>query len=177
MAQGFSPDTASDVAKRQSRRVLVWLRGPGLRAASAVTLTVGHQLRRNLVARRLLSLPHALVAIWVVILLWGEYWVFDGKVETCNWDHWEQWVSHRRRVAQLRSAQCDTNGRNHSLAQGNTSSPSGPYRRPSNNRPSFVSRPPLAALRADRHTHRQLPPTRLQGAPEPPAPGQRLFPR
>ncbi|ATY63181.1 manganese ion homeostasis (Fr) [Cordyceps militaris] len=91
MARGFDLDSASDAAKLQARRALSWLQGPGLRAATAVTLTVAHHARRNLVARRIFSLPHALVAIWIVILLWGERWVFDSKVESCSWDHWESW--------------------------------------------------------------------------------------
>lgn len=93
MARGFSPDRASDKAKLQAQKTLAWLQGPGLRAATAVALTAAHHIRRNLVARRLLSLPHALVAIWIVILFWGERWVFDSKVESCSWDHWESWVS------------------------------------------------------------------------------------
>ncbi|KAM3433800.1 hypothetical protein MY4824_005794 [Beauveria thailandica] len=91
MARGFDHNSASDVAQRQAQRALAWLQGPGFRAATAVILTVAHQVRRNLVARRLFSLPHALVAIWIVILFWGERWVFDSKVENCSWDHWEQW--------------------------------------------------------------------------------------
>lgn len=94
MARSFSPDSPADLAKLQARRALSWLQGPGLRVATAVILVIANQVRRNLTARRLLSLPHALVAIWIVILLWGENWIFDSKVETCQWDHWEKWVSN-----------------------------------------------------------------------------------
>ena len=51
------------------------------------------QLRRNLVARRLLSFPHLIVAGWIFVLLWGERWVFEARVESCAWERWEDWVS------------------------------------------------------------------------------------
>ncbi|KAH8813204.1 hypothetical protein F5884DRAFT_832745 [Xylogone sp. PMI_703] len=41
--------------------------------------------------RHLLSLPHALVVIWVIALLWGERWVFQSAVEECEWSNWERW--------------------------------------------------------------------------------------
>lgn len=47
---------------------------------------------RNLAPRRLLSFPHALVLVWMVILLWGERWVFESKVDDCAWKKWEKWV-------------------------------------------------------------------------------------
>lgn len=40
---------------------------------------------------RLLSFPHLLVAMWVFVLLWGERWVFESRVDHCDWDRWEQW--------------------------------------------------------------------------------------
>lgn len=51
------------------------------------------RLRRNMTARRIFSFPHFLVGFWLLLLLWGEYWVFDHRVEDCRWDNWEQWVS------------------------------------------------------------------------------------
>lgn len=53
------------------------------------------QLRRNLTYTRLVSFPHLLVGLWVVVLLWGERWVFHTKVESCHWGNWEKWVSTR----------------------------------------------------------------------------------
>lgn len=60
-------------------------------------------VRRNLALHRLFSFPHVLVAVWMLVLLWGERWVFHTSVESCNWDNWEKWVSYsgqwlRRRV-------------------------------------------------------------------------------
>ncbi|KAM3086117.1 hypothetical protein ACMFMF_000072 [Clarireedia jacksonii] len=43
--------------------------------------------------RRLLSLPHLLVAIWIVALMYGERWVFEKSVQACAWDNWERWPS------------------------------------------------------------------------------------
>lgn len=71
-----------------------WTYGSGRRRHTAWTLAVkgGHQLRRNMVRRRLLSFPHLLVGLWIVVLLWGERWTFASKVGRCDWDHWEDWV-------------------------------------------------------------------------------------
>lgn len=42
--------------------------------------------------RRLLSLPHLLVVVWALVLLWGERWVFQSSIEACEWRKWERWV-------------------------------------------------------------------------------------
>jgi len=47
---------------------------------------------RNWHPRRLLSLPHLFVAVWLVLLLWGERWVFQSSIEACGWGKWERWV-------------------------------------------------------------------------------------
>ncbi|KAI1326955.1 hypothetical protein F5Y16DRAFT_216938 [Xylariaceae sp. FL0255] len=60
-------------------------------SASGIARKGMFQLRRNIVRRRLLSFPHLLVALWAVVLLWGERWTFATKVQTCDWDHWEDW--------------------------------------------------------------------------------------
>lgn len=52
------------------------------------------QVHRNLALHRLVSFPHVLVAVWMLVLLWGERWVFHTSVESCNWDNWEKWVSY-----------------------------------------------------------------------------------
>lgn len=43
--------------------------------------------------RRLLSLPHLFVLLWLVLLLWGERWAFERAVSACEWRKWESWVS------------------------------------------------------------------------------------
>lgn len=42
--------------------------------------------------RRLLCLPHFFVGLWLVLLLWGERWVFQDSIKACRWDNWERWV-------------------------------------------------------------------------------------
>jgi hypothetical protein len=38
------------------------------------------------------NLPHALVAVWLFMLLWGERWVFQSALQQCRWEGWERWV-------------------------------------------------------------------------------------
>ncbi|KAI0505697.1 hypothetical protein F5B22DRAFT_626932 [Xylaria bambusicola] len=73
------------------RRLRAYGNGRGRHSAWKLAVRGGHQLRRNLVRRRLLSFPHLLVALWVFVLLWGERWTFASKVNSCDWDHWEDW--------------------------------------------------------------------------------------
>ncbi|RKF53569.1 Cell division control protein 1 [Golovinomyces cichoracearum] len=40
---------------------------------------------------RLLTLPHFCIAFWIVLLLWGEVWVFRSNVKQCDWSRWEIW--------------------------------------------------------------------------------------
>ncbi|KAL3958463.1 hypothetical protein ACCO45_006625 [Purpureocillium lilacinum] len=64
--------------------------------AGTLSLAALHQLRRNLAPRRLFSFPHALFVIWVIILLWGERWVFETKIADCDWHTWEHWPKEAR---------------------------------------------------------------------------------
>jgi hypothetical protein len=52
------------------------------------------QAKVNWNPARLLSLPHLFVTIWVLLLLWGERWVFERSISRCEWGKWERWVSH-----------------------------------------------------------------------------------
>jgi hypothetical protein len=70
-----------------------WAMGPGRKTATRVALRIADRIKQNLAPRRLFSFPHLLVACWFVVLLWGERWVFETKVDSCDWDHWEKWVS------------------------------------------------------------------------------------
>ena len=65
---------------------------------SAVS-TRGSRIPRSLRAwtsngswRHLFSLPHLLVLVWALVLLYGERWVFEEAVQACAWDGWERWV-------------------------------------------------------------------------------------
>jgi hypothetical protein len=64
---------------RVSARIPIWLRQVVVRECNW---------------RRLFSLPHLLVAIWTVALMYGERWVFEKSVQECAWDNWERWVSY-----------------------------------------------------------------------------------
>ncbi|KAG5952639.1 hypothetical protein E4U53_000333 [Claviceps sorghi] len=77
--------------RTRSRAVLAWVCGPGREMVAAVAARTAHQIRRNLVARRVFCFPHFLFLFWMVILLWGERWVFDSKVQRCEWRNWEKW--------------------------------------------------------------------------------------
>ncbi|KAL5876873.1 hypothetical protein ACKVWC_006032 [Pyricularia oryzae] len=78
-------------AVRSVRFLWRFTKGPGRVMAINGLSRSSHQLKRNLVARRILSFPHLLVVFWVIVLLWGERWVFHNKVNQCHWDKWEKW--------------------------------------------------------------------------------------
>lgn len=86
-------NTAQRRARLLAGRGLAWVTtGPGKRLAAEYGTRTARRVRVNLQPRRVWSFPHLLVLLWVVILLWGERWVFDSKVDRCAWDHWERWV-------------------------------------------------------------------------------------
>ena len=70
-----------------------WIKGPGMHRATVAAAAVMRQVRRNLTARRLLSFPHLLALLWMLLLLWGERWIFTTHVGVCDWKNWEKWVS------------------------------------------------------------------------------------
>lgn len=76
----------------QWNSLLSFCRTRGKSTAWASLLQFAYQVRRNLALHRLLSFPHVLVAVWVVVMLWGERWVFHTTVERCAWENWEKWV-------------------------------------------------------------------------------------
>jgi hypothetical protein len=67
-------------------------RARGRRMAITTLRSSVHRLRQNMTYRRVVSFPHMLVLVWVVIMLWGERWAFHSKVESCRWEKWEKWV-------------------------------------------------------------------------------------
>jgi len=48
---------------------------------------------RKLSRRSIINVPNTLIAIWVLVLLWGERWVFQSSIKACDWKVWERWVS------------------------------------------------------------------------------------
>lgn len=95
-------DLRAFVAQLVRSLVRFW-RERGRRMAFAALLSLAHRLRQNLTYNRLLSFPHLLVAVWVVVLLWGERWAFHSKVESCHWSSWEKWVRHTHAQASNRA--------------------------------------------------------------------------
>lgn len=85
-------------AKQAAYQLRVWAAGPGKRIAITTGERVVRRLQRNLTSRRLLSFPHLLALFWFFVLLYGERWVFNSKVSSCDWDHWEKWVCSECRM-------------------------------------------------------------------------------
>lgn len=79
-------------ARHLAAMSLAWATGSGKHVVMHTGSRVAHRIRRNLTPQRLFSFPHLLVIFWMIILLWGERWVFDSKVDKCDWEHWEDWV-------------------------------------------------------------------------------------
>ncbi|PNP80025.1 hypothetical protein FNYG_06735 [Fusarium nygamai] len=78
-------------AQQTAHQLRLWALRPGKRLAASMGERIARRLRRNLTSRRLLSFPHLVVLFWMVVLLYGERWVFNSKVASCDWDHWEKW--------------------------------------------------------------------------------------
>ncbi|KUI54727.1 Cell division control protein 1 [Cytospora mali] len=79
--------------QRHWQQVLRFWNAKGKRATITMLLQTAHQLGRNLTPSRLFSIPHVLVILWVLVLMWGERWIFHTKVESCHWSNWEKWPS------------------------------------------------------------------------------------
>ncbi|KAK4192606.1 putative cell division control protein [Podospora australis] len=76
---------------RSIRSLIRFWRERGRRMTVAFLLSTARQIRRNLTYNRLFSIPHLLVGIWIIVLLWGERWAFHSQVESCHWSNWEHW--------------------------------------------------------------------------------------
>lgn len=85
-------DDCVAAARRSWRSLLRFCSTKGKKASWALLLETMRQLRRNMSTHRLVSIPHVLVLIWVLVMLWGERWVFHTTVERCRWGNWEKWV-------------------------------------------------------------------------------------
>ena len=78
--------------KSAARSLWRFWKGSGRQLALGFLVSMLRQVQHNLTMRRLFSFPHALVVVWVLLLLWGERWVFHSRVERCHWSSWENWV-------------------------------------------------------------------------------------
>ncbi|EGS19118.1 uncharacterized protein CTHT_0057430 [Thermochaetoides thermophila DSM 1495] len=61
------------------RSFMRFWRARGRRMAITTLRSSVHRLRQNMTYRRVVSFPHMLVLVWVVIMLWGERWAFHSK--------------------------------------------------------------------------------------------------
>ncbi|KAF6805289.1 manganese ion homeostasis [Colletotrichum sojae] len=82
-----------DAVKRLLRSIWAFLQTRGRRLATNMFWQAVWQVRQNFTARRLFSFPHLLVCMWMLLLLWGERWVFRSRVADCRWSNWENWPS------------------------------------------------------------------------------------
>ncbi|KAJ6172495.1 hypothetical protein N7470_001562 [Penicillium chermesinum] len=53
----------------------------------------GHDSRSlaRLVLRKILTVPNAVIIIWIYTLWWGERTVFQESTNACLWESWERW--------------------------------------------------------------------------------------
>jgi ethanolamine phosphate phosphodiesterase len=56
------------------------------------TLQNVRRASRRPTLRTFVNVPNAFIAFWVLLLLWGERWVFRSAVGQCRWESWERWV-------------------------------------------------------------------------------------
>lgn len=55
-------------------------------------LVKAQQRLMQLRPRDILDVRILVVALWALLLLWGERWVFSSNVGGCEWQDWETWV-------------------------------------------------------------------------------------
>lgn len=156
---------------------LQFLSTRGKQAAWEAVLQSTHQLQRNLSAQRIFSFPHALVLVWVLVLLWGEHWVFHTTVERCDWDNWEKWVSPHLPVRACLVVSFLWLTDHPSTANRGYATSSHIRRRPAADRPPLLPWPAVASKLFDHNDYRQLHAPILQPAAEAATPGHHLLPR
>ena len=73
-----------------------WLRTGRAFIVYRIQPVVGPKLRQwrleHWSGRKALSLVNVLIAVWFVLLYWGERRVYQSSVHQCQWDAWEDWV-------------------------------------------------------------------------------------
>lgn len=143
------------------QKILGWTKST---LANSHTLRVPrtlHEAQQRFHPRRLLNLPNAFIVIWILVLLWGERWVFEGSINECQWASWERWVS----LQLPRRLHTAANTKPFIATHSDTSSLDISCRS-AIDRPSFLPRPAMAALNAYDFTYRQLSQALLHPAPE-----------
>ncbi|KAL1305670.1 hypothetical protein AAFC00_007263 [Neodothiora populina] len=67
-----------------------------------------HQINlAHIIRRRILTIPTALILLWIWVLHWGERSAISDHVKACAWDQWEEWPAQARphRVVMLADPQ------------------------------------------------------------------------
>lgn len=70
----------------------------GAIAQFPTTLRNARRAARRPTLRSFVNIPNAFIAVWVLLLLWGERWAFHSAIKQCRWENWERWVSYLRDV-------------------------------------------------------------------------------
>ncbi|KAL5346229.1 hypothetical protein ACLOAV_008497 [Pseudogymnoascus australis] len=55
------------------------------------TLRNARRAARRPTLRSFVNVPNAFIAIWFLLLLWGERWAFHSAIKQCRWENWERW--------------------------------------------------------------------------------------
>ncbi|KFX97127.1 hypothetical protein O988_05015 [Pseudogymnoascus sp. VKM F-3808] len=55
------------------------------------TLRNARRAARRPTLRSFVNVPNAFIAVWVLLLLWGERWAFHSAIKQCRWENWERW--------------------------------------------------------------------------------------
>lgn len=56
--------------------------------------------------RSFVNVPNAFIAIWFLLLLWGERWAFHSAIKQCRWENWERWVGSYSATWSWMNANC-----------------------------------------------------------------------
>lgn len=70
--------------------------------------SVKERLRRPRKPKDYLTFTNFFRLAWMILIWRYEYLVFNGAIDACQWDKWEQWVRTRK----------DTLKKRHDLANG-----------------------------------------------------------
>lgn len=122
--------------------------------------------------KALFKLPHLFIAVWVLVLWWGERWVFWNAVRECEWDRWERWVRYHSSYCGIEDIQELTFVQ---IAQRCNPPPPHLHRGPPAHRPALVPESSLICSESDDSTYGQLYEAQLHCAAETAASGYGVF--
>jgi hypothetical protein len=56
------------------------------------TLRNARRAARRPTLRSFVNVPNGFIAVWFLLLMWGERWAFHSAIKQCRWENWERWV-------------------------------------------------------------------------------------